>query len=74
MDAGVPVTPVKNRQYFRSIYFHEPGGVLLEIATDAPGFATDEPLETLGTLLKLPPWLEPRRAAIEEKLPTFHSP
>jgi len=73
MDAGIPVTPVKNRQYFRSIYFHEPGGVLFEIATDAPGFATDEPLETLGTMLMLPPWLEPRRATIEGKLPSFHS-
>jgi len=74
MEAGIPVTPVKDRQYFKSIYFHEPGGVLFEIATDAPGFATDEPLETLGTMLKLPPWLEAQRDAIAKKLPAFHSP
>ena len=63
------VTPVLDRQYFHSIYFREPGGVLFEIATDPPGFATDEPLETLGEALKLPPWLEPKREAIEEFVP-----
>jgi glyoxalase family protein len=58
-----------DRQYFRSIYFREPGGVLFEIATDPPGFVTDETPEALGTALKLPPWLEPQRAAIERRLP-----
>ncbi len=66
---GFDVTPVLDRQYFRSIYFREPGGVLFEIATDPPGFAIDEPPGSLGTALKLPPWLEARRAAIERRLP-----
>ena len=66
---GLDVTPVQDRQYFRSIYFREPGGVLFEIATDPPGFATDESLEHLGEALKLPPWLEPTRARIESVLP-----
>jgi glyoxalase family protein len=69
--AGHGVTPVRDRQYFRSIYFREPGGVLFEIATGAPGFLYDEPVERLGTSLKLPPWLEPQRALIEESLPPF---
>jgi glyoxalase family protein len=63
------VTPVLDRTYFHSIYFREPGGVLFEIATDPPGFASDEPVETLGETLKLPPWLEKKRAAIEEFVP-----
>jgi glyoxalase family protein len=58
-----------DRNYFRSIYFREPGGVLFEIATDPPGFAIDESPETLGTTLKLPEWYEPRRAKIEAVLP-----
>jgi glyoxalase family protein len=58
-----------DRQYFRSIYFREPGGVLFEIATDPPGFTFDEAPEELGHHLKLPPWLEPRRAEIEQTLP-----
>jgi glyoxalase family protein len=65
---GFAVTPVLDRQYFRSIYFREPGGVLFEIATDPPGFAIDEAPEALGTALKLPPWLEPERADIERRL------
>lgn len=65
---GVNVTPVRDRQYFRSIYFREPGGVLFEIATDPPGFTVDEPPERLGTSLKLPPWLEQRRALLERTL------
>lgn len=69
IELGENVTPVLDRQYFRSIYFREPGGVLFEIATDPPGFATDETLETLGTHLKLPRWLEPNRAEIERILP-----
>jgi glyoxalase family protein len=68
-EAGLRVTPVMDRQYFRSIYFREPGGVLFEIATDPPGFLRDEPLESLGTELKLPPWLERQRAQIEGHLP-----
>lgn len=67
--AGRNVTPVRDRQYFRSIYFREPGSVLFEIATDQPGFAVDEPVEQLGTQLKLPPWLEARRAELEQSLP-----
>jgi glyoxalase family protein len=62
------VTPVLDRTYFHSIYFREPGGVLFEIATDPPGFAFDEPLESLGESLKLPPWLEAQRSAIERVL------
>lgn len=69
LGLGFDVTPVLNRQYFRSIYFREPGGVLFEIATDPPGFAVDEAPESLGTALKLPHWLEPRRAEIERQLP-----
>jgi hypothetical protein len=74
LTAGVSVTPVRDRQYFHSIYFHEPGGVLFEIATDVPGFTIDEPLVTLGTVLKLPPWLEANRAVLEKKLPPIHQP
>lgn len=68
-DAGVAVTEIRDRQYFKSIYFREPGGVLFEIATDDPGFATDEPLMELGRSLRLPPWLEPSRAQIAAALP-----
>lgn len=66
---GVETTPQLDRSYFRSIYFREPSGVLFEIATDGPGFATDESVETLGESLMLPPQLEARRAEIEAKLP-----
>lgn len=69
IDLGFNPTPVQNRQYFRSVYFREPGGVLFEIATDIPGFTKDEDLETLGTELKLPPWFEDRRQDIENRLP-----
>lgn len=72
LEAGVTVTPVRDRQYFRSIYYHEPGGVLFEIATDPPGFTIDEPPEALGSALRLPPWLEPRRKALEARLPPLH--
>jgi glyoxalase family protein len=68
-DHGLSVTEQRDRQYFRSIYFREPGGVLFEIATDAPGFAVDEPSDALGTALKLPPFLEPHRGRIEAVLP-----
>jgi glyoxalase family protein len=62
-------TPQLDRNYFRSVYFREPGGILFEIATDAPGFAVDEPLESLGRDLKLPGFLEPHRREIEAALP-----
>ncbi len=65
---GFNVTEVLDRNYFKSIYFREPNGVLFEIATDPPGFTADEPLETLGEALKLPAWLEPQRAQIERQL------
>jgi len=74
VELGVPVTEVLDRQYFRSIYFREPGGVLYEIATVPPGFLVDEPLERLGTTLKLPPWEEPHRLAIEAGLPAITHP
>ena len=69
LSRGVSVTQIMDRQYFKSIYFREPGGVLFEIATDDPGFDTDEPLLELGRKLKLPPWLEPSREQIEAVLP-----
>jgi glyoxalase family protein len=69
--AGHRVTPILDRQYFRSIYFREPGGVLFEVASDPPGFAVDEPAETMGGRLMLPEWLEPQRAAIERALPAL---
>ena len=65
---GVQVTQIMDRQYFKSIYFREPGGVLFEIATDTPGFDIDEPLLELGKKLKLPPWLEPSREQIAATL------
>ena len=68
------VTPVLDRQYFHSIYFHEPGGVLFEIATVPPGFSIDESVEQLGTHLKLPPWLENDRSQIEKVLQPLHVP
>ena len=74
VKAYLGVTPVLDRQYFRSIYFHEPGGVLFEIATDPPGFTVDEAPSALGTGLRLPPWLEPRRQALEARLPALRLP
>ncbi len=65
---GLRPTPVQDRKYFRSIYFRMPDGMLLEIATDGPGFLVDEPPESLGEGLSLPPWLERERAAIEAGL------
>jgi len=65
---GLGVTPQIDRFYFRSIYFREPGGVLVEIATDGPGFATDEDPAHLGERLSLPPFLEDRREEIESRL------
>ena len=65
----VGTTDQKDRSYFRSIYFREPGGVILEIATDGPGFAADEDVASLGTALKLPPQYERMRPKIEAALP-----
>jgi len=68
---GCRVTEVRDRCYFRSIYFREPGGVLFEVATMKPGFSVDEPLGELGRGLKLPPWEEQHRAEIEPGLPAI---
>ncbi|WP_343589976.1 ring-cleaving dioxygenase [Flavobacterium sp.] len=67
-EYGLQITPQIDRQYFHSLYFREPGGVLFEIATDNPGFTVDESLEELGQNLKLPAQYEPQRAAIEAHL------
>jgi glyoxalase family protein len=69
---GLNVTPVIDRQYFHSIYFREPNGILFEIATDGPGFLIDESADELGETLKLPPIYEPNRDEIERVLPTIH--
>lgn len=71
---GFNATPPLDRDYFMSVYFREPGGVLFEIATDGPGFSIDEPVEALGRGLMLPSWLEPRRFEIEALLPNVHLP
>lgn len=68
-EAGFHPTPVLDRQYFHSIYFREPGGVLFEVATNPPGFAVDEAVTDLGTALKLPPQYESRRAKVQAELP-----
>ena len=67
-EMRIPNSGEVDRYYFRSLYFREPNGVLFELATDGPGFATDEPEETLGQRLALPPFLEPQRARIEANL------
>ena len=71
--AGFPVSDVRDRDYFHSIYYRERGGILFEIATDVPGFAVDEPRESLGTALQLPRQIEPLRAQIEGILPPVHA-
>lgn len=68
LESGVAVTGVRDRSYFRSIYFMIPGGILFEIATDGPGFTVDEPTESLGTTLCLPPQFEGARARIASSL------
>jgi glyoxalase family protein len=73
-QAGVEVTPVRDRSYFKSIYFRDPDGHLLEIATAGPGFAVDEPADRLGGELKLPDWLEPRRTEIAASLRPLRAP
>ncbi len=69
---GLHPTPVIDRQYFQSVYFREPGGVLYEIATDGPGFTVDEEMQSLGESLMLPPQYEGRRDHIEAILPEIH--
>ncbi|MGE5608429.1 MAG: ring-cleaving dioxygenase [Bacillota bacterium] len=71
---GYNVSPVMDRNYFHSIYYREPGGVLFEIATDPPGFTVDQNAEELGTRLMLPSWLEPYRAQLEQVLPPLRLP
>jgi predicted esterase len=72
--AGLEPTPVIDRNYFHSVYFHEPGGVLFELATKPPGFTIDEPLERLGERLMLPAQYEPHRTELEAVLPRIHLP
>jgi glyoxalase family protein len=72
--AGARPTEIRDRTYFRSIYFREPSGVLFEIATLSPGFAVDEPPESLGDTLVLPPHLEPRRERLERILTPITNP
>jgi glyoxalase family protein len=67
-EVGLRPTPVQDRKYFRSVYFRMPDGILIEIATDGPGFLVDEPPESLGQGLSLPPWLEPERETLEREL------
>jgi glyoxalase family protein len=64
LGLGYEVSPVMDRNYFRSIYFRTHDGLLVEIATDPPGFSVDEHVDALGTDVKLPPWLEPQRSEI----------
>ncbi|MEJ2582042.1 MAG: ring-cleaving dioxygenase [Acidobacteriota bacterium] len=73
-EAGHPTTEVKDRMYFHSVYFREPGGILFELATDNPGFAVDESVEELGATLRLPPWFENMRDRIERTLPSIENP
>jgi glyoxalase family protein len=68
---GLSITPKIDRDYFFSLYFREPGGVLFEIATDNPGFSIDEPVDQLGSALKLPKQYEASRAEIEKVLPAL---
>jgi glyoxalase family protein len=74
VELGYNVTPVIDRTYFHSIYFREPGGVLFEIATEPPGFTSDEKLGELGMHLCLPAWMESARSEIEKILPPIRVP
>lgn len=69
LEKSLNPTEIRDRHYFKSIYFHDEGGILFEIATDSPGFTIDEPVEHLGQQLMLPPWLESKRAELEALLP-----
>jgi glyoxalase family protein len=70
----VPNSGVIDRHYFQSVYFREPGGVLFELATEEPGFTVDGPVEELGRRIILPPWLESRRAEVEDRLTPLPDP
>lgn len=72
--AGYRTSPVRDRSYFRSIYYRAPGGLLFEVATETPGFAIDEPVDSLGATLRLPPQYEAQREQIEQLLPELRSP
>jgi glyoxalase family protein len=71
-EVGLRPTEMQDRKYFRSIYFRMPDGILIEIATDVPGFLVDEPAESLGQALSLPPWLEEERETLERELTPIH--
>jgi glyoxalase family protein len=71
---GLGVSPVMDREYFHSIYYREPNGILFEIATDPPGMTVDQPLDELGHKLVLPPWLEAHRAELVAALPKLELP
>lgn len=73
MNANYHVSDVRDRDYFRSIYYRERGGILFEIATDVPGFTVDEPLKSVGTALRLPKQFQPARSQIEAGLPALQS-
>jgi glyoxalase family protein len=72
LSKGLNITPKIDRDYFFSLYFREPGGVLFELATDNPGFTRDEPLSELGTHLKLPKQYQSARTEIEKVLPELN--
>jgi glyoxalase family protein len=74
LEAGLEPTFIKDRHYFESIYFREPGGLLFEIATEKPGFTVDESVEELGSSLQLPPWFEEDREMIAQQLPGLTGP
>jgi len=74
VELGYNVTPVMDRTYFHSIYFREPGGILFEIATEPPGFTLDEPIDELGSKLRLPTWMEAARSQIDQVLPSIKIP
>ena len=79
MSAGYRVSQILDRDYFRSIYTNDPDGHIVELATNGPGFAVDEPVEILGERLQLPKWLEQHRSQIEASLtpliiPEWHNP
>src|SRR5690606_19933162 len=74
LEAGLSPTKPRNRTYVRSVYFRDPAGAILELATDTPGFLIDEPADELGLAFKLPEWLEPDRQALRAQLPVTASP
>ncbi|MFA5550465.1 MAG: VOC family protein [Trueperaceae bacterium] len=73
-ELGLAPTKVKNRNYFKSVYFKEPGGAIVELATDGPGFVVDEPADELGLAFRLPAWLEQERDFLRGRLPVTASP